>query len=84
MIRQPEQVSYTLIDTKTLQDIQQQGEEPREEVRKLPYYAILACQCFDYSISSIKINHCMEVLDKHDSPIRGLYATGNDAGWVDR
>lgn len=49
-------------------------------LRKPPYYAALGRQGFDVAIGGIKINHHMEVLDKDDNPIKGLYAIGNDAG----
>lgn len=45
-----------------------------------PYYAAFGRQGFDVAIGGIKINHHMEVVDKHDNPIGGLYAIGNDAG----
>ncbi|MBN1625553.1 MAG: FAD-binding protein, partial [Deltaproteobacteria bacterium] len=45
-----------------------------------PYYAAFGRQGFDVAIGGIKINHHMEVLDKDDRPIGGLYAVGNDAG----
>jgi fumarate reductase flavoprotein subunit len=44
-----------------------------------PFYAV---KCFPGILSSlggIKTNHRMEVLDKADNPIKGLYAAGNDA-----
>jgi fumarate reductase flavoprotein subunit len=49
-------------------------------LRTPPYYAALGRQGFDVAIGGIKINHHMEVLNKDDNPIRGLYAVGNDAG----
>jgi fumarate reductase flavoprotein subunit len=45
-----------------------------------PYYAAIGRQGFDVAIGGIKINHRMEVLDKDDKSIGGLYAIGNDAG----
>lgn len=45
-----------------------------------PYYAALGRQGFDVAIGGIKINHDMEVLNKNNEPIPGLYAIGNDAG----
>jgi fumarate reductase flavoprotein subunit len=48
-----------------------------------PFYALKCCQAFHGTIGGIKINHDMEVLDHHESPIPGLYAAGNDTGgWV--
>lgn len=48
-----------------------------------PFYALKCCQAFHGTIGGIKINHDMEVLDQHESPIPGLYAAGNDTGgWV--
>jgi fumarate reductase flavoprotein subunit len=49
-------------------------------LRTPPYYAALGRQGFDVAIGGIKINHHMEVLNKDETPIRGLYAIGNDAG----
>jgi fumarate reductase flavoprotein subunit len=49
-------------------------------VRTPPYYALKCSQGFLCTIGGIKINHRMEVLDKEDNPIPGLYAVGNDAG----
>jgi fumarate reductase flavoprotein subunit len=49
-------------------------------LRKPPYYA---AKCYPGHLSTlggIKINHRMEVLNKKDQPIEGLYAVGNDAG----
>ena len=45
-----------------------------------PYYA---CRCYPgflVTIGGIKINHRMEVLDKNQHPIKGLYAVGITAG----
>jgi fumarate reductase flavoprotein subunit len=48
-----------------------------------PFYALKCCQAFHGTIGGIKINHHMEVLNYHESPIPGLYAAGNDTGgWV--
>jgi fumarate reductase flavoprotein subunit len=51
-------------------------------LRTSPYYAILSSQGLDVSVGGIKINHRMEVVNKRDSPISGLYAVGNDAGGI--
>lgn len=45
-----------------------------------PYYAIQCHSTFLGTIGGIKINHHMEVLDRQDQPIRGLYAAGSDTG----
>jgi fumarate reductase flavoprotein subunit len=46
-----------------------------------PLYYAIRCfvSCLD-TIGGIKINHHMEVLDKQDNPIPGLYAGGDAAG----
>lgn len=49
-------------------------------LRTPPYYAI-RCECVILNtIGGIKINEHMEVLDKWDNPIPGLYAAGVDTG----
>ena len=48
-----------------------------------PYYAIRCYPGLLTTIGGIKINEHMEVIDKHDAPIPGLFAGGNDTGgWV--
>jgi fumarate reductase flavoprotein subunit len=51
-------------------------------LRNPPYYA---CKChpgFLVTIGGIKTNHRMEVLDKQDRPIKGLFAAGiSIGGW---
>jgi len=49
-------------------------------LRKPPYYAIKCHQGFLGTIGGIKINHHMEVLNREDDPIPGLYAVGAGAG----
>lgn len=50
-----------------------------------PYYAVRCYQGVYNTIGGIKINHHMEVLDRHDNPIPGLYAAGTDTGgWESR
>jgi fumarate reductase flavoprotein subunit len=52
-------------------------------LRTPPYYAILGRLGFDTTFGGIKINERMEVVDKQDIPITGLYAGGDNAGgWV--
>ena len=52
-------------------------------LRTPPYYAIRCRACFLNTMGGIKINEHMEVLDKQDNPIPGLYAAGVDTGgWV--
>jgi fumarate reductase flavoprotein subunit len=51
-------------------------------LRTPPYYAIRANSDFLDTIGGIKINERMEVLDKEDNPIPGLYAGGvATGGW---
>jgi fumarate reductase flavoprotein subunit len=45
-----------------------------------PYYAMRCHPIFLTTIGGIKINHRMEVLNREDDTIRGLYAGGNDTG----
>jgi fumarate reductase flavoprotein subunit len=45
-----------------------------------PFYAVRCYPTFLTTIGGIKINEHMEVVDKDDQPIPGLYAVGNDAG----
>ena len=45
-----------------------------------PYYALKCHQGFHGTVGGIKINHNMEVVDKKDEPIPGLYAVGSDTG----
>ncbi|OGP56173.1 MAG: hypothetical protein A2Y65_06400, partial [Deltaproteobacteria bacterium RBG_13_52_11] len=49
-------------------------------LRTPPYYAIKGNSDFLDTIGGIKINEHMEVLDKQDNPIPGLYAAGVVAG----
>ena len=49
-------------------------------VRTPPFYALKCHQGFHGTVGGIKINQHMEVLGKHDQPIRGLYAAGSDTG----
>jgi len=51
-----------------------------EALRTPPYYALKCYPRFLGTIGGIKINHHMEVLDKEDNPISGLYAAGVDTG----
>ena len=51
-------------------------------LRNAPYYAIRCNSGFLDTIGGIKINEHMEVLDKQDNPISGLYAAGvATGGW---
>jgi len=48
-----------------------------------PYYAVRGSGHILNTIGGIKINEHMEVLDKKDNPIPGLYAAGVDTGgWI--
>jgi fumarate reductase flavoprotein subunit len=49
-------------------------------LRTPPYYAIRCRADFHNTFGGIKINEHMEVLDKQDNPIPGLYAAGVDTG----
>jgi fumarate reductase flavoprotein subunit len=51
-----------------------------EALRTPPYYALRCYPSFPSTIGGIKINHRMEVLDREDDPIPGLYAAGVDTG----
>lgn len=44
------------------------------------FYAIRCWRVFLSTIGGIKVNHKMEVVDRDEEPIPGLYAGGNDAG----
>jgi fumarate reductase flavoprotein subunit len=44
------------------------------------FYAVKSYMAFLGTLGGIKINHRMEVVDKEDEPIPGLYAGGLDAG----
>jgi len=47
-----------------------------------PYYGIRGLAVMLDTIGSVKINERMEVLDKNQSPIHGLYAAGVvTSGW---
>ncbi|OGO22554.1 MAG: hypothetical protein A2144_02380 [Chloroflexi bacterium RBG_16_50_9] len=52
-------------------------------LRTPPYYAIRCYLNLMVTHGGIKINHNMEVLDKRDSPIPGLYAAGVEAASAD-
>ena len=49
-------------------------------LRVPPFYVLRCGQAFHGTIGGIKINQHMQVLDKKDIPIKGLYAAGNDTG----
>jgi fumarate reductase flavoprotein subunit len=49
-------------------------------LRKPPFYALTCGATILNTMGGIKINEHMEVLDKQDDPIRGLYAAGVDTG----
>jgi fumarate reductase flavoprotein subunit len=51
-----------------------------QPMHKPPYYAVKCMSTILNTIGGIKINEKMEVLDKQDNPIPGLYAAGVDAG----
>lgn len=49
-------------------------------LRTPPYYAVKGRADFLGTIGGIKINEYMEVIDKQENPIPGLYAAGIDTG----
>jgi fumarate reductase flavoprotein subunit len=49
-------------------------------IKEAPFYAIRIRTLFLGTLGGIKINHNIEVLDKKDNVIPGLYAAGYDAG----
>ena len=56
------------------------GIEHLKPLRHPPFYAIRGRLGHLSTLGGIKINYRMEVLNKEDKPIKGLYAGGNDAG----
>lgn len=51
-----------------------------QALRTPPFYAIKSGGAFLRTMGGIKINYKMEVLNKKDDPIPGLYAVGADTG----
>jgi fumarate reductase flavoprotein subunit len=49
-------------------------------LRTPPFYAMRSCPGMLTTMGGIRINKNMEVLDKNDDPIPGLFAGGNDTG----
>lgn len=49
-------------------------------LRTPPYYAVKCYQGLMDTMGGIKVNHCMEVIDKNGKPVPGLYAGGVCAG----
>jgi fumarate reductase flavoprotein subunit len=49
-------------------------------LRTPPYYAMRCVPGMLGTLGGIKINEGMEVIDKHDKPIPGLFAAGSDTG----
>jgi fumarate reductase flavoprotein subunit len=49
-------------------------------LRTPPYYAVKCMSSLLNTIGGIKVNENMEVLDKQDNPVPGLYAAGVDVG----
>jgi fumarate reductase flavoprotein subunit len=47
---------------------------------KPPFYAAKCIVVIGWPIGGIKINHHMQVMNKKDEPVPGLYASGNDCG----
>lgn len=61
-------------------DLFVKGKEHLIPLRNPPYYAFECFSGFYGTIGGIKVNEHMEVLDKQDKPIPGLYAGGVDVG----
>ncbi len=82
---EPERLSLTLKQYNRFCDIKHDEEfskkpEYLKALRNPPYYA---AKCYPWhlgSLGGIKINERMEVLDKNQQPIQGLYAVGSDTG----
>jgi fumarate reductase flavoprotein subunit len=51
-----------------------------QPLRTPPYYAVRGYPSYLTAIGGIKINHNMEVVNKADNVIPGLFAAGNDTG----
>lgn len=51
-----------------------------EALRTPPYYAMKCRLGYLQTIGGIKINQNMEVLDKNDTPVPGLFSSGSDVG----
>ena len=51
-----------------------------QALRIPPFYAVKCHQSFLGTLGGIKINRNMEVLNREDEAIPGLYAAGNDTG----
>jgi fumarate reductase flavoprotein subunit len=51
-----------------------------QSVRTPPFYAVRCVLSFLTTIGGIKINHNMEVINKQNKPIQGLYAGGDTVG----
>jgi len=52
-------------------------------LRTPPFYALKCAACVNTVHGDIKCNHHMNVLNKQDQPIAGLYAAGVDTGGAD-
>ncbi len=52
-------------------------------LRQPPYYAVKTGISLHVTHGVIKTNHRMEVLDKEDNPLPGLYVAGDDVGGTD-
>jgi fumarate reductase flavoprotein subunit len=52
-------------------------------LREPPFYAIKCCSNLLVTHGDLKVTPSMEVIDKMDNPIDGLYAAGDDTGDVD-
>ncbi|MCD8338746.1 MAG: FAD-binding protein, partial [Burkholderiales bacterium] len=63
---------------------EQFGKNPQllRAIDKGPFYIVRGKINTLASLNGVKVNDGLEVLDKNDHPIPGLYATGHDAGGV--
>jgi fumarate reductase flavoprotein subunit len=54
-----------------------------QPLRTPPFYALPGGQGYDTTIGGIRVNQRMEVISKQVTPIKGLYAAGDNAGsWL--
>ena len=60
------------------------AKDPRylRPLKEPKFYALKCNAVFLGTLGGIKVNHKMEVVDKKDNPIPGLYAGGMDAGGI--
>ena len=74
---------YNISCDQGLDPVFSKGGEYLKPLRTPPFYAVRWCPTFPNTVGGIKINEHMEVLDKEEKPMPGLYAAGVDTGgWV--